>query len=127
VESISICNAKKTADIFIISGMMKLRITNAYIHTCRIANSAGRSVRPPLAWAAQDGGCCGRASRFAGCVETQCIAPLRAWAAQGVVGVDHPLPHSPLLPDVPDMTVDFTEAETTRRAEKFFPGEDIPI
>jgi hypothetical protein len=34
---------------------------------------------------------------------------------------------APLLPDVPDMTVDFTEAETTRRAEKFFPGEDIPI
>jgi hypothetical protein len=33
---------KKTAAIFNISGMTKLRITNAYIHDCRIANSAGR-------------------------------------------------------------------------------------
>jgi hypothetical protein len=44
LESISICNAKKTAAIFIISGMTKLRITNAYIHDCRIANSAGRRL-----------------------------------------------------------------------------------
>jgi hypothetical protein len=43
-ESISICNAEKTTDIFIISGMTKLRITNAYIHDCRIANSAGRRI-----------------------------------------------------------------------------------
>jgi hypothetical protein len=42
-ESISICNAEKTADVFVISGMTKLRITNDYIHDCRIANSAGRN------------------------------------------------------------------------------------
>jgi hypothetical protein len=41
-ESISIFNAEKTADIFNISGMTKLRITNAYMHDCRIENSAGR-------------------------------------------------------------------------------------
>jgi hypothetical protein len=46
-ESISICNAEKTADIFSISGMTKLRITNAYIHDCRIANSAGRRSKFP--------------------------------------------------------------------------------
>jgi hypothetical protein len=44
-ESISICNAGKTADVFDISGMMMLRIANAYIHDCRIANSAGRRGR----------------------------------------------------------------------------------
>jgi hypothetical protein len=33
---------KKMADTFFISGMTKLRITNAYIHDCRISNSAGR-------------------------------------------------------------------------------------
>jgi hypothetical protein len=43
-ESISICNAGKTADVFDIFGMMMLRIANAYIHDCRIANSAGRVV-----------------------------------------------------------------------------------
>jgi hypothetical protein len=37
-----ICNAEKSTDIFNISGMMMWRITNAYIHDCRIANSAGR-------------------------------------------------------------------------------------
>jgi hypothetical protein len=40
----SICNAEKTADFFIISAKTMLRITNAHIHDCRIANSAGRSV-----------------------------------------------------------------------------------
>jgi hypothetical protein len=45
-ESISICNAKKTAYIFNISGKMKFRITNANIHGCRIANSAVRRRRP---------------------------------------------------------------------------------
>ena len=34
---------------------------------------------------------------------------------------------APLLPDGTDMTVDFQDPETTRRVEKFFPGEDIPI
>jgi hypothetical protein len=33
---------KKTADIFIVSGETMLRIANAHIHACRIANSAGR-------------------------------------------------------------------------------------
>jgi hypothetical protein len=40
----SICNAEKTADSFIISAKTMLRITNAYIHDCRIANSAGRDL-----------------------------------------------------------------------------------
>jgi hypothetical protein len=47
-RGISICNAKKTADVFIISGMTRFRITNAYIHDCRIANSAGRRIHPVL-------------------------------------------------------------------------------
>jgi hypothetical protein len=34
------------ADTFFISGKMKLRITNAYFHDCRIANSAGRRGEP---------------------------------------------------------------------------------
>jgi hypothetical protein len=55
-ESISICNAKKTADIFDISGKMMLRITNAYSHDCRIANSAGRSrLEPAPSMVGRDG------------------------------------------------------------------------
>jgi hypothetical protein len=46
----SICNAEKTAAIFIISGMTNLRITNAHIHDCRIANSAGRGRALRKTW-----------------------------------------------------------------------------
>jgi hypothetical protein len=40
-----ICNAKKNGDTFFISGETTLRIANAHIHDCRIANSAGRDFR----------------------------------------------------------------------------------
>jgi hypothetical protein len=44
---------KKMADIFDMSCKMKWRITNAYIHDCRIANSAGRRI---LSVACAEGG-----------------------------------------------------------------------